>query len=157
MSRFGVAMPLDECLSGFGRTPAKLVVIALDNARALLSTPVSRCLGSRLAGCGLGTGNTFFSTLAQNAGIAVDTRGGRSTISNNTANGYATLANVAPSPDAAAPLLNPNNVVVANNSITCAQMGITLGAGGASGRTIQNVSITSNSISICNGVRAYSA
>ena len=40
------------------------------------------------------------------------------------------------------PPLSPNDVVVSNNSVTCAQNGILLT--GLSGRTIQNVSVTGN-------------
>lgn len=101
------------------------------------------------------TGNTFLASptpLIQNAGTAIETHGGRSTISNNTSNNYATLVKVVPtSPTIQDPPLSPNDVVVGNNSVTCAQNGITMA--GLSGHMIQNVSITGNTIHVCNNDR----
>ncbi len=101
------------------------------------------------------TGNTFFAPdLSQNAGTAIETHGGRSAISNNTTNNYSTLVNVVPTATTIAPALSPNDVVVANNSVTCAQTGITInGPASSAARTIQNLSITGNTIYVCNSDR----
>ena len=100
------------------------------------------------------SGNTFFSTLSpyQGAGTAVETHGGRSTVSNNTSNYYATLVNVVPTA-AGQTELNPNDVAIAGNSITCAQNGITLSGSAGTTRTLRNVTITGNAIHVCNGDR----
>jgi len=100
------------------------------------------------------TGNTFFaSAIGQSAGTAIETHGGRSTISNNTANNYASMVNILPTSQAVGfTVVSPNNVVVANNSVTCAQAGIAM-TGLGSPRTIQNLSITGNTIHVCNSAR----
>jgi hypothetical protein len=97
------------------------------------------------------TGNTFLAALIQSAGTAVETHGGRSTISNNTTNYYASLGKVVPTSALITTALSPNDIVVSNNSVTCAQNAILLA--GVAGRTIQNVSITGNTIHVCNNDR----
>jgi len=107
------------------------------------------------------TGNTFFSSpaggggsLSSYANNAIQTLGGRSTISNNTSNNYATLVTVSPSAQSA---FSPNNIVVGNNSITCAQVGIslwpTVTTTSPPSGMVSNVSITGNTIHVCNAAR----
>ena len=91
------------------------------------------------------TGNTFVTTLDQFAIGAIETHGGRSTIANNTTNNYAVLVNVADTLHGYTQL--PNDIVVANNSLTCAQNGITLWP---VTQNLRNVSVTGNAIHICN-------
>jgi len=99
------------------------------------------------------TGNTFVSSLPERAVAAIETHGGRSIISNNTTNYYYLLVNVVAT-TVGSPLsfneLNPNDIVVANNSITCGQNGIALWP---AGHTLRNVSVTGNTIQICNATR----
>jgi len=103
------------------------------------------------------TGNTFLSTpptgtpLSQYAGVAVETRGGPSTVSNNTTNYYATLVNIVrlqvgtlPAP----PI--PNDIVVSNNSVTNAQTGISMWGPSTAGQALLNVAVTGNTIHIDN-------
>ena len=109
------------------------------------------------------TSNTFVSTPPSGSSIsyansAIETHGGRSTISNNTTNTYATLVNVVPTSAAFTTILNPNDVAIANNSVTCAQIGISLwplplASTPAPAGTISNVSITGNTINVCNMTR----
>jgi len=96
------------------------------------------------------SGNTFVSTLSDRAIGAIETHGGRSTITNNTSNNYATLVNVVGSDGRYQQSLDPSDILIANNSITCGQLGITL-LPPASG--LRNVSITGNTIHICNQQR----
>jgi len=100
------------------------------------------------------TGNAFLASpdgLTQNAGTAVETHGGRSAISNNTANYYATAVKVMPSSAVVQTPLSPNDVVVASNSVTCAQNGISIV--GRTAQTIQSVSINGNVVHVCNNAR----
>jgi len=94
-------------------------------------------------------GNTFVSTLSDRAIGAIETHGGRSTITNNTSNNYATLVNVVGSLNVYG-ALDPSDILIANNSITCGQLGITLLPPGGG---LRNVSITGNTIHICNQQR----
>lgn len=95
------------------------------------------------------SGNTFTSTLNYFPIAAIETHGGRSTITNNTSVNYAVLVNVTPTRPDLTPL-NPNDIVVANNSATCAQNAITLWPFGP----LRNVFVTDNMIQICNHQRA---
>jgi hypothetical protein len=100
------------------------------------------------------TGNTFLASpngLSQGAGTAIETHGGRSTISNNTTNAYATAVAVMQTVTAVQSPPPPNEVVVANNSVTGAQNGISLA--GQAGQTIQGVSISGNTIGVGNNDR----
>jgi len=65
---------------------------------------------------------------------------------------------VVPTSAAFTTILNPNDVTVANNSVTCAQIGISLwplplASTPAPAGTISNVSITGNTINVCNMTR----
>jgi len=112
------------------------------------------------------TNNTFFGSSPSGgtgngvdslANSAVETHGGRSMISNNTTNNYATLVDVVPTPTSMTEL-KPNNIVVANNSVTCAQVGISLwpmmfASTPAPDGTIRNVAVTGNTVHVCNKTR----
>ena len=102
--------------------------------------------------------NTFTSpSVAHLAHAAIETLGGRSVISDNTFNNYSVAVLLVPSyytcgdpiqdPNCATQL-NPSDVVIASNSATCAASAIQIWP--TSGTTLQNVSITGNSLQICN-------
>jgi len=110
--------------------------------------------------------NTFTSvSLAQQAQSAIETLGGRSVIADNTFNNYAVPVLLVPSfavcdptghydpnnPDCSGLELNPSDVVIANNSVTCAGAGIVFWP--TTGTTLRNVSITGNTLHICNAQR----
>jgi len=114
------------------------------------------------------TGNTFITSLPDQPVCAIETLSGRNVIANNTIQNYVVGMDILPSyatcpqplppnydpvPDCPSSLdLDPNETVIANNSITCAQGGMVIFP--TTGLTLHNVSITGNSIDVCNATRS---
>jgi hypothetical protein len=110
--------------------------------------------------------NTFTSpSIAHLAHTAIETLGGRSVIADNTFNNYAIAVLPVSSYGACPPFnpaqpactgeIDPSDVVIANNSVTCAGAAISIWP--SSGTTLRNVSITGNSLHICNHDRSGGA
>ncbi len=111
------------------------------------------------------TGNTFVTDLSYVPNCAIETLSGRNVIANNTIKNYVTGLNILPSYGACPPLscngqqiytcptsLEPNETVVANNSLICADTGMVIWP--TTGTTLRNLSITGNTIDVCNADRA---
>ena len=95
--------------------------------------------------------NVFETTLADNAFGAIETHGGRSSITGNTARYFETLVNVVSS----AYDVTPNNITVSGNSVSGAKLAITLWP--ALGKDLKNIVIADNAIEIANAERAAHA
>ena len=104
------------------------------------------------------TGNTFTTTSdhADNPRCAIETLSGRNVIANNTIANYIIGMDILPSyntcppntTDCTALALSPNETVVSNNSVTCAQTAMVIF--GTTSLTLNNLSINGNTIDVCN-------
>lgn len=104
-----------------------------------------------LDGVGLtATGNTFKADLSAHARAAVEVHGARGMVTANRTDGYETLVNVVT--ETGTPTLATNDVVVAANTVSNAGLGIRLWSG--TGRTLSNVLVAGNVVSVNNAERA---
>lgn len=102
------------------------------------------------------TGNSFETTLADDAFGCIEVHGGRATVVGNVAVNFETLVNVVTRANAAGYTdTDPSQIVVSGNSLTGGKKGIMFWP--ATGRALRGVVVTNNAIEITNAMRGTPA